>query len=380
MRVLFAIGSMGGGGAERQTLHYLRNLDRSRFTPLLYLHVNGGELRSQVPADVPVLAFSDRHRPPQFNYPGRIQRRQVADLAHVLDEQRIDALCAITLQLTLIAGSSTRRRTTPWLAIEMADPRLSFEDQAGRFGWLKGHLLKHAYRRANRALAVSQGVREGMIERYGLPADRVDILRNFIDIERIDQQAQKPGPELDRDRFHIAAVGRLHEQKGHRFLLEALRELVFERDLRQLHVHLLGDGPLEGELRECVNHVGLQDHVTFEGFQDNPFSFLRQCQLFCFPSLYEGLPLALLEAMACQVPVVATTCLSGPAEVLVDGQFGRLVPPGDSAALGQAIQQVVDDFASCRRRAEAARKHVEEHYSLASGMERLHSLLSEIAR
>ena len=380
MRVLFAIGSMGGGGAERQTLHYLRHLDRSRFTPLLYLHVNRGKLRSQVPADVPVLAFCDRQTAPRFNYPGRIQRQQVTDLALVLDEQQIDVLCAITLQLTLIAGSSTKRRPTPWLAIEMADPRLSFEDQVGRFGWLKKHLLWHAYRRADRALAVSDGVREGMIQRYGLPAHHIVTLRNFIDIERVDRQASEAGPQLDLDRFHIVSVGRLHEQKGHCYLLEAIRELVHQRNLQQLHVHLVGDGPLEHQLRETVNRVGLRDHVTFEGFLENPFSFIRRCQLFCFPSLYEGLPLALLEAMACRVPVVATTCLSGPSEVLADGRFGRLVPPADPAALVEAIQEVVDDYANCQQLAQAARQHVEEHYSVHIGMERLQKLLSEIAR
>ena len=81
IRVLFAIGSMGGGGAERQVTEYLRHLDRSRFTPYLYLMRREGSLLRRVPDDVPITAFWERQLPPRFNYPGRIHRMQVRDRA-----------------------------------------------------------------------------------------------------------------------------------------------------------------------------------------------------------------------------------------------------------------------------------------------------------
>ena len=380
MRVLFAIGSMGGGGAERQALHYLRHLDRSRFQPSLYLHTREGELLDGIPEDVPVFAFWDRHSEPRFNLPGRIRGQQIRDLADVLEELQIDVLCAVTIQLALIAGRSVQRRPTPWLAVEMADPRLSFVDLAGRFRWLKRRLLRAGYGQAHRAIAVSEGVREGMIQWYRLPPNQVATLPNFIDVDQLDRLSAAPGPELDRQRFQLVSVGRLHPQKGHCFLLEALSDLVNQRGLQQLQLQLLGQGVLEKELREFVDRNKLQEHVKFNGFVDNPFAFMRQCQLFCFPSLYEGLPLALLEAMGCGVPVLAANCRSGPSEVLAGGRFGRLVPPADARALADAIEDTVQHYPRHLQVAAAARQRVEQHYSVTLGIRQLEDLLVQARR
>jgi glycosyltransferase involved in cell wall biosynthesis len=103
---------------------------------------------------------------------------------------------------------------------------------------------------------------------------------------------------------------------------------------------------------------------------------MKRCDLFCLPSLYEGMPVALLEAMACGVPVVATDCPSGPREVLAGGEFGRLVPVADPVALAEAMKAVVRDPEEAARAVAAARRRVEDEYSVASGMPRLERLLT----
>jgi glycosyltransferase involved in cell wall biosynthesis len=132
-------------------------------------------------------------------------------------------------------------------------------------------------------------------------------------------------------------------------------------------------------LEQQVRHSGLTEHVTFTGFVANPLAYVRQCNLFCLPSLYEGMPVALLEAMACGVPVVATDCPSGPREVLAGGEFGRLVPVGDPAALAAAIEQVLRDPTGSRVMTSAARRRVEEEYSAPIGIRRLERLLEAAA-
>ena len=121
-------------------------------------------------------------------------------------------------------------------------------------------------------------------------------------------------------------------------------------------------------------------HVAFAGHRANPFAYLRRCDLFCLPSLNEGMPGALLEAMACGVPVVAADCPSGPREVLTGGAFGRLVPVADPDALADAIEAVARDPATARATAAAARRHVEEEYSIPVGMARWERLLEWAAR
>lgn len=363
IRVLFALGSLAGGGAERQTINYLRFLDRQRFEPLLYLHQREGELINDVPDDVPVIAFWDRHKPPRLNYPGRIRRWQIRDLERVVLEQQIDVVCSVAFLMTLVTAPATNRQKIPWLAVEMADPRLDFANQTSRFRRLKHYLLRNAYRDATTTVAVSEGVREGLVKTYDLPTSDIVVVANSVDLEQVDRMAAESGPELESGKFHIAVVGRLNVQKGHVYLLQSLRELVHTHGERGVRLHLLGQGPLEADLRSFCSEAGLMEYVDFTGFVPNAPAYISRCDLFCMPSLYEGLPLAMLEALACRVPVLATDCPSGPAEVLVDGRYGELVPPSDPAALVTAIRDAIQNQTRWQSRAELGRQHVEQKYA-----------------
>jgi glycosyltransferase involved in cell wall biosynthesis len=154
-----------------------------------------------------------------------------------------------------------------------------------------------------------------------------------------------------------------------------MTQLVHRRRLDCLHLHLLGQGPLEANLRDFVVGHQLQNHVTFAGYVNNPLPYVKRCQLFCLPSLYEGLPLALLEAMACSVPVLATDCPSGPREVLADGRFGRLVPAANPEALADAIADMIAQPNAARQIAQSARQRVVECYSSTAVIGRLEELL-----
>lgn len=373
IRVLFVLGSLGGGGAERQTLTWLRHLDRDRFDPTLYLISRNGELKSLIPDNLTVTAYEDRHSQPRLYFPGRIQRQQARDLARVAAERNADALVTVALHMTLL-GAAMSRRPHAWLAVEMADPRRDFLDQVRRFRVTKRRRLSGAYRTAM-PVAVSEGVKEGMTAFYDTPYDRIAVVPNCVDLDDVDRRAAEPGPELSQDQFHIVTVGRLQPQKGHRDLLEAISQVVKERGLSRVHLHLLGQGPLREELEAIVREKNLTDHVTFAGFVANPVAYVRRCNLFCLPSIYEGLPLALLEAMACGVPALACDCESGPRELLLNGKLGRLVPVGEPNRLADAILEIAQNPSDAASRALAARRHVEEHYSAIAVVKRLERLL-----
>ena len=372
-RVLFVLGSLAGGGAERQTLAWLRHLDRARFEPLLYVISREGELAGECPDDVPIFAYDDRAGASRVYIPGGAYRRQVRDLQRVIHETRADRLVTVSVLMTLLASGLT---SVPprWFAVEMADPRRDVQEQFTRFRGIKKRMLRRAYRRA-RPVAVSEGVREGISEFYNLPIERTDVLRNVIDVTQVEAQAAEPGPELEPGCFHIVNVARLVVAKGHSYLLETMRRLVHDQGHAAIRLHLLGDGALRGELEAVVARHGLKSHVTFHGFHPNPPAFVAQCDLFCLSSIYEGLPLALLEAMACGTPVVATDCPSGPREVLADGLYGLLAPEKDARGLAETIEQVINDQSAARNRARAAREHVHENYSIAVAMREWERLL-----
>ncbi|NEP50500.1 MAG: glycosyltransferase, partial [Moorea sp. SIO3C2] len=104
---------------------------------------------------------------------------------------------------------------------------------------------------------------------------------------------------------------------------------------------ILGEGESRGELEATINRLGIAADVSMPGFVENPYAYMSKANALVLSSRWEGLPTVLIEAMACGCQVIATDCLSGPAEILSAGQYGILVPVGDSAALSLAMLQVL---------------------------------------
>ena len=379
IRVLFSIGSLAGGGSERQVLTLLRHLDRTRFKPLLYLIYRAGELLADVPADTEVFAFDDTARRPRWYIPGLAHRMRVRDMSRVLREQQVDVAYDRTFHMTLIAGPATQRAQVPRISVAVTNPAQDVIPGLERFAAVKRRLLSHWYSRAFCVAAVSEGVRRGLIERYQIAPDKVKTIYNPVDTERVRALALEKIPDFEPGHFHIVTGGRLHWMKGQLHLLQAVDELVHRRNRSDLLLHFVGSGPQEEELRVFVDEKQLNPFVRFHGFQANPFAFYARAQLFCLPSLIEGMPNALLEAMACGVPVIASNCESGPREILADGQYGRLVPPGDSAALAGAIEDAMANYPVFQATAETARSYVEQRFSIAAGLRPLEELLLQAA-
>ena len=145
--------------------------------------------------------------------------------------------------------------------------------------------------------------------------------------------------DMDDNAFAIGIIGRLNDVKGHKCLLGALKRL---NDLKNLRLHVFGSGPLERELREICDAYGIGDRVKFEGFKDDIYSYLRAMDVIAIPSLYEGLPFTLLEAMYLGVPVVATR-VGGMREILEHEKDSLLVSPGDEEGLSEAIRRLHSD-------------------------------------
>ncbi len=136
----------------------------------------------------------------------------------------------------------------------------------------------------------------------------------------------------------IVAVGRLTDQKGFDTLLDAFAQV---RSRMPARLWIAGQGVLAGALREQVRRLGLEADVELAGFVPNPFPYIRHARVFALRSRFEGLPTVLIEAMALGTRVVATDCPSGPAEILENGRWGRLVPVDDVPALAAALEDAI---------------------------------------
>jgi glycosyltransferase involved in cell wall biosynthesis len=400
VRVLFVIGSMGGGGAERQVLEILKRLDRTRFEPSLYLAVKQGELLAEVPSDVLIFAYWDGSRetgPMKFLRQMKLTRllRQL-HLASVLRKQRINVIYDRTYIATLDAAAGCLFRPTPRISCCVADPGPELELHVRWSVALSRWFARRAYRKASVVLANSDGLRQRVLDYFQLKPDHVKVLHNLLS----DIRGSSPMAHLDNsvkseitgDEEHLNAIfsrkenpflvissGRLHPQKGHRFLIEAVEELVCRRG-RSVRLVIFGKGESEEGLRDYVRIHQLESCITLAGFVEDPRHWYSKADLFVLPSLFEGMPNALIEAVACGVPALATNCPSGPREILDNGRCGGLVPEGDSIALAEGIADAMDHIDEWRARAELARERVKQMFDPAMGMKTLEALLEEVAR
>ncbi len=379
IKVLFTIGSLAGGGAERQVIQYLRYLDREKFEPILYLQRREGPFVADIPDDVAVHVFEERVNVPRWKLPGYVHRLQSKDLVALVQSEQIDCVFALTIYSILIAGDVLPDLKCPWIASNTADPRRDLKNEIKRFRTVKRWLLKQAFHSATRVLAVSNGDREGVSVCHDVPLDQIHVLHNSVDLEELDRMTGNNPPDYSEDRFHVVTAGRLNHQKGHRYLIEATRRAIDEHGLSRIQVHIYGDGELRSELESQIERLDLTDHVKLPGFTSNPFSAMRAADLFCLPSLYEGFPLILLEALACRVPIVASDCPSGPREVLQAGEYGDLVEPTDIDELTRAIVAVAHDPERLSERTEAGRKFVETNFDAPQIVRQLEQHLIEVS-
>ncbi len=226
------------------------------------------------------------------------------------------------------------------------------------------HLERFAGRYTDALVLACESQRQVALKQHIVPADKTAIVPTGI--RPSDYQSQADREQL-REKLGVSGCGAvlgtvaaLRRQKGLRCLLEAMARLDPATDAVLL---LAGTGDQEAALVAQAQKLGLQDRVRFLGHRDDIPELLRAVDLFLLPSLWEGLPYGLLEAMAAGVPVV-TTNIAGNAD-LIDGRTtGWLVPPADAEALARVIGEVLADTAEAQKRASAARRLVESNYTL----------------
>jgi glycosyltransferase involved in cell wall biosynthesis len=203
-------------------------------------------------------------------------------------------------------------------------------------------LCVRLFPRAERVVTIACAVADDVARVFGLPRDEIEVIPNPLHLEEIDHSTQGP---LDHPWFEpgeppvLLNVGRLTPQKDHATLLRAFRRLLDERPARLL---ILGEGEERPALERLARELSLTDSVSLPGFAANPYAYMKRARLYVSSSAWEGLPVVLLEALACGMPIVSTDCPGGPTEVLAKGEYGELVPVGDDARMTAAILRALE--------------------------------------
>ncbi len=231
------------------------------------------------------------------------------------------------------------------------------------------------YNRAPAATGCAEFVRRHLIE-HGMPPERVHTIRNGIDpsayLDDGDRDAIRSELGLRPDEVAVGTLAHFTPRKAHSDLLQAAALLVPE--MPNIRLLWAGEGPLEADLRKSVDRLGLTGHVSFLGFRPDAPRLHRAFDILALPSLNEGLPLVLLEAMASCRPCVATAVAGSP-EIVVEGDVGFLVPPREPTAMAAALGRLARDSDLRDRMGRAGRARVMAEFTLAEMVERTRAVL-----
>jgi glycosyltransferase involved in cell wall biosynthesis len=334
-RLAFFIPTMNLGGAQQVTVTIANGLAARGYAVDLVLARAVGPLLDRVDDAVRVVDLAT----PPISGVGVLAA--VPALRRYLRRERPDVLFAAMMNANVVgvlthalAGVGTRLVLTE---------HNTFGVRPGLRDRVTAGLATVLYPRADRVVGVSRGVADSVVAGTNVDDERVSVLYNPIDVEAIRAAAAEPLADAVAETMAgdvVFTVGRLAAAKDHATLLRAFRRVHDRRPWVRLVV--AGVGPKRAELECLADDLGLADAVTFVGFVDNAYASMAAASVFVLSSKHEGLPTVLLEALACETPIVSTDCPSGPREILADGRYGRLVPVGDDAALAEAIVESLD--------------------------------------
>ena len=357
--ILYLITELDTGGAQMALLRLLSRLDRARFSPTVACLYNGdGAVAREIRAlGIPVFDARMRHKA-DLAALWRLYRQ----IRHV----RPTILHASLFHANLPGRILGRLAGVPIIVCSERTMAMESEWRYRLNRWTIGLV--------DRVTVVSTNVRDFCVSHVGLPADKLVLIHNGVELpdrplaSRLEARAALGLPPAG---LVIGAVSRLDPIKGIHFLIQAFAHVA------GACLVVVGDGPERAALESLADRLGTTSRIHWAGRRCDVLYLLPAFDLFVQPSLYEGLPNTVLEAMAAGLPVVATA-VGGTPEVVVDGVTGLLVPSGDPDALAQAITTLLCNAGLRRTMGQVGQERVVCHFSVAQMVHRTEQLYEEL--
>ncbi|HZE80789.1 MAG TPA: glycosyltransferase family 4 protein [Candidatus Polarisedimenticolia bacterium] len=348
VKVLQLISSGGYYGAENMLLNLCASQQKAGCQNSLLIFYN---------VHAPNVEFYERARRRGLSVrmvhcQGRADWRAVRQIEEYIQEDEIDLLHTHGYKADLYGYVAARRSHKPIVAT--------------CHNWVGGtaalgiynHLDRLALKRFNALAAVSDSVVQRLID-SGVSPRKIKNIANGIDVEPFERARTLPALAFD-GRKVVGMVARLDLQKGFEYLLRAVRELCVA--FRELKVVIVGEGSDRKAIEDMIQQYGLQSNVVLAGQQSDMPGVYAAMDIFVLPSLNEGLPMTILEAMAASKPVIATRVGAIPS-LIKDGDTGLLIGPRDADGLRDAIASLLSDSELCGRLGAAGHDWVSRHYT-----------------
>jgi len=368
------VSNLDIGGAQEVVRTLAENLQKIGCKSVVCTFKDG-PLRKEIEAlGIPVEILPDR-RHSFFSLPSflREMRDYRKALKTLVSKYQVDVVQTHILRSLDFLVLSIRSQNGPKVFWTFHNSLFDLrEDHLDRHAWLlkpkrfSHHLLyRIGAKWVDGIVAVSEDVKTAILSTmHGIPAKKITVICNCVDVHRYKEgfDREEIRQQMDfnpQDQIGIV-VATFKRQKGHQYLIEAAAQL--KADYPNFRILFVGDGELREPLMTLTGENDLEDKVLYLGTRSDVPSLLAASDLFILPSLWEGLPMALIEAMASELPVVATD-VSGTKQVMVEGKTGLLVEPGVSSQLVDAIRQILDDPERAKEMGIASRLRVDELFS-----------------
>ncbi|MDQ1209280.1 glycosyltransferase involved in cell wall biosynthesis [Acinetobacter baylyi] len=335
-KVALVIPTLGGGGAERTAVLLANGFAAAGVhTSVIVVNVQGekGKLQAELAPQVELVDLNCK----QVKY---MTRPFAAWLKQVQPDAIISTMTHTNIMVywaKLRAGVSSKL-----ICRETSTASINLKHRTGLKKFLLQTAMRWVYQRCDVLVPVSKGVAQDMQQYLGVSLPKTHVIYDPVITPELFDLAQRTVDDAWFTSTHdipvIVAAGRLTEAKNYSLLLRAFAELIQFTPARLL---ILGEGEQRASLQQLVESLGVAASVSMPGFRANPFAYMAKADVYVMSSQWEGLPGALIQALALQCNIVSTDCPSGPREILEDGRYGVLVPNHDQQALTQALRDVL---------------------------------------
>jgi glycosyltransferase involved in cell wall biosynthesis len=332
LKIALFLPDLRGGGAERVSLSLAKEFSARGYEVHFVLMRYQGDLLAEAERNFSV-----------FDLKSPRVRGALKPLTRYVNRNAPDVLIASMWPLTALAASakcfSVHRKSLKLLLVEHSVLSVQYAEKSYVHRLMLRGSIAFARKVSDRYIAVSSGVASDIASLAGGYSEKICVIHNPVpecrvpSTEDLNAAAQRWG-QTEKRMFRVLTVGSFKEAKNLPLLLKA-----FKRSLDSVDAQLmiLGDGDQRKQLEQLAQDLGVSDRVIMPGFQVDTSPFYLTADLFVLSSNREGLPTVLIEALSAGLPVVSTDCKSGPSEILLDGEFGTLVPVKDEVALSEAI-------------------------------------------
>ncbi|HTX87207.1 MAG TPA: glycosyltransferase [Candidatus Nanoarchaeia archaeon] len=354
IKILQIIPTLNGAGAERLVVDLAKFLDREKFAvAVICLKAGGAWTEELARAKIPVQIVNRGNYPIVFDFFRlvKIIKQAAPDIVH-----------------THLFGADIYGRLAAKLAgvkkIISTEHNLNYSEGAG-----KRFLKKKTAILAAVIVAVSESVKKYLIEREGVPAGKIRVIYNGVDIEKFRYNERKY--EQKSAGLVIGSIGRLEPQKDFPTLIKAMAEI------KGAECRIIGAGGERKKLARLIAELSLADKVKLLGWQKDTSTFLKQTDIFVLPSRWEGFGIVILEAGLSGLPVIGSR-VDGIAEIIADGQDGLLFEPGNSAELARKIKSLQADPALRERLGKNLQDKILEKFSIEKMVKQYEDLYFEV--